>query len=281
MGLSARPDVSGADYSSEPLHPAVQIVTHPSGDGRPSSVTGRYENRPRPGILRVVRRAAPAVAVCAMWLTASACAGPMEPSPDTVDVLEFLIGDAALWPRHGEPNHYQHQIVDGAARRISWTKYTLPWSFETWRWDEEFVYHEVDHAIDGRRWEHYTFSDGRWLPRRLPRGQPWRLDLPANRIRYFDAECVAQPERPFPYRVAAWLEAAADAGGDLGVREQLVLEYQPYDPANPTAGSAERFYFARGAGWFKWSRGDGAQVTFNRLGGVARQPTPWCERDSR
>ncbi len=216
-----------------------------------------------------------AISLAALGVMA-ACTMPVGPSGPTVDVLDFLIGDPALWPRHGAPNHYQHQVVDHAARRISWTKYTLPWSFETWRWDDGFVYHEVDHAIDGRRWEHYTFSDGRWLPRRLAIGERWSLDLPHNRIRWFDAECVPQPERPFPYRVSAWVEPHIDAGRDLGFRDVLVLEYQPYEAGTPAGGFAERFFFAKGAGWYLWTRLDGVRVEFNQLGGVARQPTPLC-----
>jgi len=53
-----------------------------------------------------------------------------------------------------------------------------------------------------------------------------------------------------------------------------VLEYDPtYGMAS---GAVEHFYFARGAGWFRWTRADGASVTFNRVGGVPREPTTWC-----
>ena len=216
-----------------------------------------------------------------MALVVTACGNPTGPTTGThaIDVLDYVVGDATLWPRHGEPNHYQHQHVE--SQRVCWTKYTLPWSFECWRWDGAFVYHDVDHAIDGgaRRWEHYVFSDGRWLPRYITSGTVWTLDVAANRIRWVDADCQAQPERDFPYRVRAWVTPAVAAGGDLGVRDVLMLEYEPYNPLDPQAGRPEQFYFAKGAGWFKWTRADGAGVTFNRLGGVARRPTPLCARD--
>lgn len=206
-----------------------------------------------------------------LLLALTACT-PFAPSAPTVDVLDFVVGDAALWPRHG--SQHQHQNVNPARREVTWTKYTLAWSFETWRWDDTWVYHVVDHAIDGnRRWEHYTFSDGRWLPRQLP-ASGWSLDVGDNQIHWFDAACRPHPARPFPYRLRAWLEPNADAGGDLGVRDTLVLEYDPSYGA--AADAVERFYFAKGAGWFRWSRADGAVVTFNRLGGVAREPTTWC-----
>jgi hypothetical protein len=203
------------------------------------------------------------------------CALPAAPSRPSVDVLDFLVGDVALWPRHG--NQHQHQVLE--PERVCWTKYTLGWSFECWRWDQNWVYHEVDHAIDGnRRWEHYTFSDGRWLPRYLTPGEVWELDIVENRIRWVDAACEPQPERSFPYRVRAWMEPSFDAGEDLGVRDVVVLEYQP-DPLNAGPGTSERFYLARGAGWFLWTRSDGVRIAFNRLGGVARPRTPWCLRD--
>jgi hypothetical protein len=201
---------------------------------------------------------------------------PVSATAPAVDVLEFLVGDASLWPRYGDTNHHQHQILDTS--KVCWTKYTLPWMFECWRWDDQWVYHEVDHGIDARRWEHYIFSDGRWMPRRLTPGEIWTLDVVDNQLRWFDAECQPLPERPFPYRMRAWFEPRFDAGGDLGIRDVLVLEYQG-DPGHAAPGSAERFYFARDAGWFLWTRADGARVPFNRVGGIARRPAPLCARD--
>jgi hypothetical protein len=203
-----------------------------------------------------------------------ACA--TSPSSETVDVLDYVLGTADTWPRHGAPNHYQHQHVEGD--RVCWTKYTLPWSYECWRWDDAYLYHAVDHAIDGnRRWEHYIFSDGRWLPRRLVKGEIWTLDLLDNRLTWFDAACNRADERPAPYRVRVWHEGVIDAGGDLGIRDVIVLSYQP-NPDHAAPSTGEHFYFAKGAGWYRWTRG-AQEVTFNRLGGVARAPAPLCEKD--
>jgi hypothetical protein len=102
-------------------------------------------------------------------------------------------------------------------------------------------------------------------------------DQHQHQIAYVDAQCVPQPERPAPYRVRASYERGFDAGGDLGVRDVMVLEYQS-DPEHASAGTAERFYFGRSVGWFLWTRGQ-AHVAFNRIGGVARLPSPWCARD--
>jgi hypothetical protein len=209
-----------------------------------------------------------------LWLAAASCTrSPVAPEEPSIDVLDYLVGDSSLWPRMGD--QHQHQTAEPG--RVCWTKYTLGWMFECWTWDDTWVYHEVDHGIDGVRWVHYTFSDGRWLPRRLQPGEVWSLDLPDNRMTWVDAACVAQPEEPAPYRLRAWHERAFDAGGDLGVRDVVILEYQP-NPVHAAPDTAERFYLAKGAGWFLWTRGPN-RVAFNRVGGKAQTRTPWCARD--
>jgi hypothetical protein len=217
------------------------------------------------------------LAVLAAVVWAAGCArAPAAPSAaaPVVDVLDYVIGPPGMWPRHGEVNHHQHQTLQ--TNRVCWNKYTLPWSFECWRWDDNAIYHDVDHAIDGaRRWEFYQFEDGRWLPRWIRPGEMWSLEVHTS-IHWFNAACEPLEPQAVAYRVRAWLEGPVDAGGDLGVRDTLLLEYTP-NLAQPL--SAERFSFAKGAGWYAWERGDGARVTFNRLGGVARQPSPLCERD--
>ena len=78
--------------------------------------------------------------------------------------------------------------------------HTLGWSYECWRWDDDYVYHAVDHAIDGaRRWEFYVFSDGRWMPRRLRKGETWTLELVDNRLTWYDAQCNPLPQQAAPY----------------------------------------------------------------------------------
>jgi hypothetical protein len=90
--------------------------------------------------------------------------------------------------RFGPTNHHQHQNLE--SDRACWTKYTLGWSYECWRWDDHYLYHAVDHAIDGaRRWEFYVFTDGRWMPRRLRKDETWTLELLDNRLTWYDAQC--------------------------------------------------------------------------------------------
>jgi hypothetical protein len=207
----------------------------------------------------------------------STCAHPTSPStpPMNVDVLDYVIGDQALWPRVG--NHYSNQIVDMTRREICWVKYANPQRFECWRWDDQFVYHAVDHALDGDIADSYSFTDARWLPRHLD--GTWTLDASQNRITWFDPSCRITPEKShgFPYRQRAWLEPDRDGGGDIGRRETLVLEYAPYDPVSGRS-VAEHFYFARGAGWYEWQR-ENADKIFNRRGGpvVAMNRSVWCQ----
>lgn len=212
---------------------------------------------------------------CALTLVLVGCSSPPEaPSspPGSVDVLAYLIGEPALWPRVG--SHSQNQIVDLAQREVCWVKYANPRRFECWRWDEAFVYHAVDHALDGDSEESYRFTDGRWLPRRLPASataaSPWTLDVARNDLVWYDASCGVDAARShaFPYRMRAWIESRVDAGRDLGARGALVFEYEPYDPASTAPGASERFSMALGAGWYRWERG-GFVDLFDRVGGPA------------
>src|SRR5439155_23051933 len=136
------------------------------------------------------------IVAAAIALTVSACAaGPAStaaPSRDhSVDVLDYLIGDQKLWPRVG--SNSQNQVVDAAAREVCWVKYANPRRFECWRWDDQSIYHVVDHALDGNSPESYRFTDGRWMPRYL--SGEWTLDVAANRIIWFDAACHVNPSR--------------------------------------------------------------------------------------
>jgi hypothetical protein len=200
-------------------------------------------------------------------------AAPSQPSAD-IDTLDYVLGDASTWPRRGTQR--QHQIVDFDKREVCWVKYGRPDMFECWRWDDAWIYHEVDHAIDGGAGTSYTFSDGRWLPRHLASNRVWTLDVRRNAITWRTQSCAVDASRShaFPYRQRAWIEPARTLSDDLGARQILVLQYEPYDPAGgPT--HPERFSFAQGAGWFAWSS-DRGQALFDRFGGRAVNRTAAC-----
>ncbi len=204
-------------------------------------------------------------------LASASCTSPSAPtgSATRVDVLSYLIGATSTWPRSG--SHGQNQIVDLARREVCWIKYGNPRRFECWRWDDEYIYHAVDHGLDGDSNESYMFTNGRWMARFLPadatESTPWSMDVPQNDLVWFDAACHRDPARShaFPYRQRAWFERRRDAGPDLGLRDTLVLEYQPYDPQG-AAGAAEHYYLALGAGWYEWER-LGFLDVFNRVRG--------------
>jgi hypothetical protein len=218
---------------------------------------------------------------------ASACSSFASPTPpastDTIDVLDFVIGAADQWPRRGD--QAQHQVVDWNARQVCWVKYVNPSRFECWGWDERWVYHQVDHALDGDTGESYRFTDGRWLPRTMPRSGEWTLQLPANRIRWFTASCVEvrgiqgirvdNGPNLYPMSQRAWIENR-DAGGDLGVRDVLILATASYAPGS-APDPPEKFYFARGAGWYRWESVRGSR-SFDRMGGPMVALGPGCGR---
>jgi hypothetical protein len=102
--------------------------------------------------------------------------------------------------------------------------------------------------------------------------------VPDNQLIWFDPACHvdAAKSHAFPYRQRAWFEPRRDAGADLGPRDTLVLEYQPYDPAGST-GAAEHYYLGSSVGWSEWER-SGFLDFFNRVGGP-RTPmnrAAWC-----
>jgi hypothetical protein len=195
-------------------------------------------------------------------ITLSACkgAGITSPIVAQVDVLEFLIGQDHLWPRSGSQK--QDQYVDLISQKVCWNKYGQVSKFECWSWDAVEIKHIIDHAVDASE-ESYSFTIGTWLPRKLAEGEVWTKDVAENRIQWFDRNCVKTfgPQGMkvdsglpiFPYRLSARIEAGVFISKDLGTRDVLILDYIPYAP-NGTSGSLERFYFARGAGWYRWTR---------------------------
>jgi hypothetical protein len=214
--------------------------------------------------------------IVALFAAAACARQPIGRPAPTVDVLDFVLGDASMWPRTGTQT--QDQRVDMDRREVCWVKYGRPRAFECWRWDDRFVYHEIDQAVDGRPGASYRFSDGRWLPRRLPLDRDWTMDLMRNTITTYDAACVASEPALFPYRVTAHLEAAQFVSPDLGRRAVLVLEYAPHAIGAPAA-EPETFRFAYGAGWFAWSSIRGA-ARFDTVGGPRRRRTSFCGEET-
>jgi len=208
-------------------------------------------------------------------LFASACTSvrsPATPSPVLVDTLDYIIGDPAMWPRVG--NQWQQQTLDYTKNEVCWIKYANPRRFECWRWDDQWIVHHVDNAVDGDTGESYEFSDGRWMPRYV--SGAWSLDVRDNAVRWFNRDCTVNPAKsgPAPYRVSLSFEPPHDIGGDLGVRAVMVLTYVPSPDRAPDI--VEHFYFARGAGWYAWDNGR-VTVRFDTMNhGTLRQRAAAC-----
>src|SRR5258705_4005742 len=103
-------------------------------------------------------------------LFACACTNATSPTRASnagavIDTLDYVVGDPDLWPRTG--SQWQQQTLDTARREVCWIKYFNPRTFECWRWDDDWIFHRVDQALDGTTGESYEFTDGRWMPRHL------------------------------------------------------------------------------------------------------------------
>ena len=145
----------------------------------------------------------------------------------------------------------QSQLSDLPNQRVCWVKYGRQAMFECWRWDEQWIYHDVDHGLDGDTGESYSFTDGRFLPRYL-KGGTFQLSVPDNFIHWYTKDCerVLGPEglpmaygpNRFPYDVSA-----------IVTGNELVLTYLN-----------EQFYFRQGLGWYRWTSPRG-EATFEQL----------------
>ena len=160
------------------------------------------------------------------------------------------------------------------AREICWVKYELV-DVRVLGWDDEWVYHRVDHGLDG--------NTGRVVPiHRRPLAAAQDADVgrmgdrapqqphqvvhgvvhrgPASR-----ASRVDDGPNLYPMSQRAWIETR-DAGA-LGVRDVLILASASHAPG-AAPGVPERFYFARGAGWCGGTA-CADRRSFDRIGGPA------------
>jgi hypothetical protein len=210
-----------------------------------------------------------------------------EPQPERlpegteIDLFPYLVGDASTWPRHGD--HYMYQVWDG--RNLTFLKFgpvaegsTLGDNWERLVLDGDQFYLREDRSQSGAGI--YSFHPGTAYARRMTVGQ-W-IDVPDNILqRYEKGTCRVIDQHPLPYRIGlveAWTHF--DCGGDLGIRDVVKCSY---DPGNRN-DTIEHFWYARGAGWFRWQeqRQDDPTRThtqsFNRIGGVPLTPTQGCWR---
>jgi hypothetical protein len=211
--------------------------------------------------------------------------GPSVPPPERlpegteIDLLPFLVGEASTWPRHGD--HYMHQTWDG--RNLHFLKFgpvaegsTFGDAWERLVLDGDQFYLREDRSQSGAGI--YSFHPGRAFKRRMNVGQ-W-IDVPENMLqRYEKGTCRVIDQHPLPYRIGlveAWRNV--DCGGDLGIRDVIRTSYDP----GGAHDTIEHFWYARGAGWFRWQEQrqtapfNTHTTTFNRIGGVSLTPTQGC-----
>jgi hypothetical protein len=127
---------------------------------------------------------------------------------------------------------------------------------EALRYDEEWIYLDEDHSLLAEQpWFVYTL--GRWARRRWSPGDTF--DVSHFSAWYQDGSCRRNIEgHEILYRIRfeeLWLDY--DFGGDLGVRDAVVLTYSPDRPEYasghpPRYETPEWNVYARGAGRVYW-----------------------------
>jgi hypothetical protein len=174
---------------------------------------------------------------------------PARPADNTVyDLMDYLIGDPGLWPRTG--THPMHQHL-GPGLLFHFVKFDNPEAYETWAFDDNWVYHLED--ASGHHSGPYSFLDPRWFPRRMKIGQSRGFDSGEHET-VFRERSNCQPIRTEPFRRKMWLHAvypAFDWGKDLGIRETIVVAYDPTGGFHEGRG-VELGYYAKGAGSVRW-----------------------------
>jgi hypothetical protein len=202
-----------------------------------------------------------------------------------IDLLPFLIGDDARWPRHG--SHEMDRLWDG--RHLWWIKFGHPDHWEHWELNGDAFYLREDRSQSGAG--DYSFHPGRWFPRSMTVGQS--VAAPDNVIQEYKPEtCEIKPSsRVFPYAVRllqAW--SRISLGGDIGVLDghgapvAILLEYDPGGDRD----TRETGLYALGWGLVRWqaiSQADADkdkvlnETSFTLLGGTrGLVPTPGCYR---
>ena len=227
----------------------------------------------------MTRRAGAFAAALVCGCLTAGCRQSLAPSPavETVDVLDFLIGDVALWPRVG--SHYMNQVVDPSAARCAGSNtstladssagggttrmsITQPTTRSTATPASPTISatgggcHGVCRLVRAASgaWMRPPTSSPGSLPVHGRRGSQRRVSLSATRL----------------------VRGEGRRRRRRGHSRQHRARVMPYDPATGSTNS-ERFYFAKGAGWYRWQRGD-AESLFVRTGGtgVAMNRDVWC-----
>lgn len=218
------------------------------------------------------------------------------PRPDDgrhYDVASFIVGQPETFPRKG-PGHPLHQVVvegdfvyflkfgdiDGARDGSR---------YELWPIDRNWVYHLEDASGHHTYW----WTDQRWLPRMMRIGEAHHFYTGGHREHHVQRGTF-EPVLQRGIARKMWLVAVYDQydwGVDLGVRQTIVVAYDPTNGHHAPNRHMELYYFALGAGWVRWESypsdlvyANGAAAfpanaramrsDFYLTGGPAPQPSP-------
>lgn len=207
---------------------------------------------------------------------------PVVASPESYDLLPYIIGDTGSWPRKG-PTHPMHQVIQGNA--VFFVKFgtdlPAPYvpgeAYEMWAWDANWIMHLEDASA-----EPYSFADKRWYPRVTKIGQQFKFQV-NDEIQYHRRH-TCERWRTDPAGRRTWVHAYYPAfywGKDLGTRKTLVVAYDPTGGVDLKNRSVELGFYALGAGSVRWESYHGDQVYTHGWNGPAQFPESarWARSD--
>jgi hypothetical protein len=209
---------------------------------------------------------------------------------DRGDALNWMLGHRgagewlyADWYPAGGGGHSMGVVHRGgeSGGEFFWVKTLTGGNFERFTYDAGSIYWREDHAEPGTLWHDawvaYSWSDVRWLPRRLPAHFPVTIANTENRIRWHSSDCGVGLDNRYPVYVTFHGFETRNLGGDIGVEELLHTSFR-------VGGSPfhEHQWYSWRWGWVVWEYWrDGESVhrhlsLFNSVQTGAASPARYC-----
>lgn len=174
--------------------------------------------------------------------------------PDVVNTLDYLL------ITHGVTLNGTHPLSQTV---VGHKIYDVLWdsdAYETYSYDDNYIYLSEDHGGGETAQGSYTFSDARWMKRTMAVGD--QIVASTNSVQYFTPDgssCAPTNSSYFPYVMSLEQHIPQDnLGGTLGTQDVIILKY---DYRWGTGTDYEKFYFAKGWGMVKWEDYHNGQVT--------------------
>jgi hypothetical protein len=213
-------------------------------------------------------------------VTAAAAAEPAW-RQDKADLLNYFLGHrpegVSVWAGPAVGNYaVSHTLAldweGGASSGRAWWVTRPGSNWQTYRWDGAAVYFVADrdiHMVDGNRepMDSYGFSEGIWLPRRVPNGYARGRNV-GNRLTWYRPGCEARDAGvPWAYEWEVTGPVSIDHGGDVGVDDTVLVRYI-WAP-----GQIEEFAYSWRWGWVRWAYiADGREPVVHRFVTKASEP---------